>query len=157
MRSRSGALATALAVVAVVELAHLLSLAMPIRYALFPPLAVIAYLAFGDPGGELAGWRSVVLLPVMAALAGIWLVRLPEALGIAIGLFAVLAAMELVRRSAPPALAVLLLAFLLHLATPVYPLSVLVSTLVVYGLVQLYRRLQPHLAAPRRAPSTGRV
>lgn len=140
-------LVSAVAVVAVVELAHLLSLTMPMRYALFPPLAVIAYLALSDPWGELAGWRSVILLPVVAATLGVLLVRLPEALGIAIGLGAVLAAMALVGRRAPPALAVVLLAFLLHVTNLVYPLSVLISTLVVYGLVHLFRRLRPRAGA----------
>lgn len=100
MQSRPGFVWTALAVVAVVELARLMSLALVVRYALFPPLAVIAYLAFWDPWGDLADWRSVVFLPVVGAALGILLVHLPEALGIAIGLLAIMFLMELAH--APP-------------------------------------------------------
>ncbi|MHB1841729.1 MAG: HPP family protein [Sulfobacillus sp.] len=154
MQARLGALATSLAVVAVVELAHLLSLALVVRYALFPPLAVIAYLAFSDPRAELAGWRSVMLLPVAAATVGILLVHLPEAIGIAIGLLVIFALMELSQAAAPPALAIVLLAFLLHISSWVYPLSVLVSTLVVYLGAVLWRRLtysQSTRASPGRS------
>ncbi len=133
--------------VAVVELAHLLSLALVVRYALFPPLAVIAYLAFRDPRAELAGWRSVILLPVAAAAVGILLVHLPEAIGIATGLLAIFALMELSQAAAPPALAIVLLAFLLHISSWVYPLSVLVSTVVVYLGAVLLRRLTSARAA----------
>ncbi len=149
MRARIGVFWTGLAVVVVVELARLMSLAPVVRYALFPPLAVIAFLAFRDPDADLAGWRSVVLLPVLGALIGVFLVHLPEALGIAVGLFAILAAMEVLHATAPPALAIVLLAFLLNISVLVYPLSVLVSTLVVYGGVSLLR----HLSARRQAPS----
>ncbi len=113
------------------------------EFLLVPPLAVITYLLFSDPGRADPRLRSVVLLPVIGGVAG----ELAYAAlgltpwGVAAAVLAVLLAQQALRARMPPALAVAVLAMLLRARGPWYPIDVGVSSLLVWAAFRAWRRV----------------
>lgn len=111
------------------------------HYLLIPPLTVIAYLLFRNPAGQGANVRGAVLLPIIGAIAGEMVFRLLGLTpwGVAAAVLVVLAAQRLLSTSMPPALAVAVLALLLHAGGGYYTLDVAVSTGAIAGAFFAWR------------------
>lgn len=114
------------------------------EYLLLPPLAVIIYLVFRNPV-EFAAFRSVVLLPCLGAIAGEVCGHYfgLRSAGVAIVSIVILLLQAGMRASMPPALALGVLAMLLHAEGFSYVLGVLESTLLIFIAVYLWRRFAP--------------
>ncbi len=114
------------------------------EYLLLPPIAVIVYLAFRNPT-EFSAFRSVVVLPCLGAIAGEvcghYFGLRPT--GVAIASVIILLLQAGLRASMPPALALGVLAMLLHAEGVSYLLGVLEATLLIFLAVQLWRRFMP--------------
>ncbi|HEX9037866.1 MAG TPA: HPP family protein [Ktedonobacterales bacterium] len=138
-----------------------------LRFLLFPPLAAIGFALFLDPYHPRATLRSVVAGPVAGALIGVavlawlpagpWRVVAVTALGIV--------ALYVLRAELTPALAVALLTLLVGASGVAYIVSIALSSLVLWALFLVWRRLvysrvyppaghcdTPHLAPRKREP-----
>ncbi len=131
------------------------------EFLLVPPLAVVVYLLFSEPRRTDARLRAVVLLPAIGAIAGEagYAVLGPTPWGIAAVVLAVLLAGRALRARMPPALAIGILAMLLRVRGPWYPIDVAVSSLVVWGAFRAWqgrgalRTLgEPHAGRRRATP-----
>ncbi|HEY2553862.1 MAG TPA: HPP family protein [Candidatus Cybelea sp.] len=111
------------------------------EYLLLPPLAVVVYLIFRMPTGESTGLRSIVVLPCLAAIVGeiCWHYLGMSPPGVAIATLVVLGLQFAVRAQMPPALAIAVLAMLLHAWGPAYVLGVFEGTLIIFIAFRLWR------------------
>jgi CBS-domain-containing membrane protein len=110
-------------------------------YLVLPPFAVIVYSIFRNPDRECASARSIVVLPVVGAMVGQLCSYLLgfSPLGIGIATLLVLALQFALRANMPPALALAVLAMLLHAEGPWYVLGVLEGTLVIFAIFWMWR------------------
>jgi len=127
-----------------------------LRFLLFPPLAAIGFALFLEPYSRRASLRSVVAGPVAGALLGVaalswlppgpWRVVAVTALGIV--------ALYLLRAELTPALAVALLTLLVGASGLAYVLSIALSSLALWALFLLWRRVVYARAYPP-SPAVG--
>ncbi len=131
------------------------------EYLLVPPLAVMIYLLFAQPARSDARLRAVVVVPLVAAIAGEvgYAVLGPTPWGIAAVVLVVLLAQRTLRARMPPALAIAVLAMFLHISGPWYPIDVAVSSLVVWGAFHAWQGrgalrtlAEPHAGRRRATP-----
>ena len=126
-----------------------------LRFLLFPPLAAIGLALFLEPYNQRTALRSVVAGPVAGALIGVtavtWLPAGPlrvvavTALGIVV--------LYLLRAELTPALAVALLTLLVGESGIAYIISITLSSLALWGLFVLWRRVvYAHAYPPPPAP-----
>jgi hypothetical protein len=111
------------------------------EFLVLPPLAVIVYLIFRERDGPSSNFRSIVVLPFLSSIIGqlsVASLGLTPA-GAALALFAVLIAQAVLKADMPPALALAMLAMLLHVHGYTYTLGVLEGTLVIFGIFRLWR------------------
>lgn len=96
------------------------------EFLVLPPFAVVIYLIFRDPLGKSANLRSIVVLPVMGAAVGELSYRYfgLTPLGIAADTLCVLGLQSVLQARMPPALALSVLAMLLHVESFTYVLGV---------------------------------
>ncbi len=115
----------------------------PTEFLLVPPLAVVAYLLFSEPERTDARLRAVVLLPTLGGLAGeaAYAALGATPWGIAAAVLAVLLAEQGLRARMPPALAIAVLAMMLRVRGPWYPVDVAASSLVIWGAFHAWRRV----------------
>lgn len=119
------------------------------EYLLLPPFAVIAYLIFQNPYARLSQLRSIVVFPCVAAITGElcfhYLGFTP--VGVAAATLIVLGLQALLHADMPPALALAVLAMLLHTDSPTYVLGVLEGTLIIFIVTRIWRLWpsRPHL------------
>lgn len=110
-------------------------------FLVLPPLSVIIYLLFRDPFGPGANVRSIVVLPSIGAVVGqlcsMYLGLTP--IGVALACVVVLVAQALLRATMPPAIALAVLAMLLHVEWPTYVLNVFEGTVVIAVVFFLWR------------------
>jgi hypothetical protein len=123
---------------------QILARASATEYLLLPPLAVIVYLVFRTPG-ENGAFRSVVVLPCLGAIVG-------EACGhyfgltpagVAVATLLIFLLQATLRANMPPALALGVLAMLLHAEGYTYVLGVLEGTLAIFIVARLWQRFSP--------------
>jgi CBS-domain-containing membrane protein len=119
------------------------------EYLVLPPFAVIVYTVFRAPRGPAANMRSIIVLPCVGAVSGELCYRFfgLTPLGVAIATATVLAAQELLRASMPPALALAVLAMLLHATGPTYLLGVAEGTALIGVALLLWRGIVDVLAS----------
>lgn len=111
-------------------------------FLVLPPFAVIIYLIFRDPFGKPANLLSIVVLPCMGAVVGELCFRflgLTPA-GIALDTLCVLALQSIMRAKMPPALALSVLAMLLHVESLTYVLGVAEASTLIAIVFFLWRR-----------------
>ena len=106
------------------------------QFLVLPPYAVIIYVIFRDPFGKSANLRSIVVLPCLGAVVGElsfrYLGMTPA--GVAVDTLCVLLFQSILRARMPPALALSVLAMLLHVQSPTYALGVAeASTVIAIG------------------------
>jgi hypothetical protein len=114
-------------------------------YIILPPFAVIVYLIFQYPSGRSTRIRSIVVLPTLAAIAGQiahhYLGFTPQ--GVVAVTLVVLALQALLRADMPPALAIAVLAMLLHTESPTYVLGVFEGTVITLVVFRVWLRFAP--------------
>ena len=111
-------------------------------FLVLPPFAVVIYLLFRDPLGKSANLRSIVVLPCMGAAVGelcFHYLGLTPA-GIALDTLCVLALQSIMRARMPPALALSVLAMLLHAESFTYILGVAEASTLIALAFFLWRR-----------------
>lgn len=127
------------------------------QFLVLPPLAVIVYLLFREPFGQWANLRSIILLPCLGAATGELTYHFfgMTAVGIAVDTLIVLAFQSLLRSRMPPALALSVLAMLLHAESWTYVLGVAEASSIIAIAFWLWRRflILPLLEKPLSAPS----
>lgn len=113
------------------------------QFLILPPFAVLIFLLFREPYGRGANLRSIVLLPCASAAVGELCYRYLgfTPLGVAVCALAVLAVQELLRTQMPPALALSVLAMLLHATRLTYLLGVAEASVFIALVFLLWRRL----------------
>jgi hypothetical protein len=113
------------------------------KFLVLPPLAVIVYVLFTDPNGKPARFRSIVVLPCLGAIVGEFcshFLGLTPA-GISVAMLIVLLLQQALQAAMPPALALSLLAMLLHVDGVTYPLGVFLATIAIFVIFMLWRQL----------------
>ncbi len=112
------------------------------EYLVLPPLAVVIYIIFRAPFGPSANLVSIVLLPCAGAAFGELCYHYfgLTPLSVALCTIAVLALHAVLRGPMPPALALSVLALLLHADGPTYIIGVLEGTLMIAIVFCLWRR-----------------
>jgi CBS-domain-containing membrane protein len=127
------------------------------QFLVLPPLAVIIFLLFREPFGPWANLRSIVILPCIGAATGELTYHFlgMTAIGIAVDTLVVLAFQSLLRSKMPPALALSVLAMLLHAESWTYFLGVAEATCIIAIAFSLWRRflIAPLLEKPLSAPT----
>lgn len=122
------------------------------EFLILPPFAVIIYAIFQEPFGKSATMRSIVLLPCLGAIFGQlcshYLGFTPA--GVAAATTLVLLAQAATSANMAPALAIAVLALLLHAEGSTYILGVLEGTLTIFIVFLFWRRFV-------RAPDSGGV
>ncbi len=120
-----------------------------LKLLLFPPLAAIGYHILREPHSPMAHLRSVVLAPTLASACGVALTLAGglQAWTVAAATLAAVVIVESLRAHAPPALAVALLALFGRESGWTYPVSVLLSTSVLYVVWLVWRRIISRLQA----------
>ena len=111
-------------------------------FLVLPPFAVIIYLVFRDPLGKSANLRSIVVLPCLGATVGelsFHVLGLTPA-GIALDTLCVMSLQSLIRARMPPALALSVLAMLLHAESWTYVLGVAEASSIIAIVFFLWRR-----------------
>jgi hypothetical protein len=112
------------------------------QFLVLPPFAVIIFLLFREPFGTWANLRSIVVLPCLGAATGElsfrYLGLTPQ--GIAADTSCVLLLQAALRAHMPPALALSVLAMLLHVESPTYVLGVAESSTLIAITFLLWRR-----------------
>jgi len=134
---RSGDLAPFVAVPVILSSLDAITRALrskPTEFLLVPPLAVVVYLLFSQPGTSDGRLRSVVLLPLIASFLGEFGYRLLGLTpwGIAAVALGILAAQRGLGARMPPALAVGVLAMLLRVEDSWYAVDVGIATLLIW-------------------------
>lgn len=131
-----------------------------LRFLLFPPLAAIGFALFLEPYHQRTSLRSVVAGPVAGALigaaAGAWLPAGPLRVAAVTALSII--ALYLLRAELTPALAVALLTLLVGASGVAYVISIMLSSLALWGLFLLWRRTvyaRAYLPAPAPAAVTS--
>jgi CBS-domain-containing membrane protein len=111
-------------------------------FLVLPPFAVVIYLIFREPFGNSANLRSIVLLPCIGAIIGQLCFRFLgfTPLGIAVDTLMVLAIQSILRARMPPALALSVLALLLHVKSLTYTLGVFEASVSIAIVFFLWRR-----------------
>jgi hypothetical protein len=117
------------------------------QFLVLPPFAVVIYLVFREPYGKWANLRSIVVLPCIGAVIGQLSYRFfgLTPLGIAFDTLCVLAVQSILKARMPPALALSVLAMLLHVQSFTYTLGVAEASISIAIVFFLWRRL---LVAP---------
>jgi len=113
------------------------------EFLVLPPFAVIIYLLFREPFGKWANLRSIVILPCLGAMIGQLSFRYfgLTPLGIAIDTLGVLAFQSILKARMPPALALSVLAMLLHVQSFTYTLGVAEASTSISVVFFVWRRL----------------
>ncbi len=126
------------------------------EFLVLPPFAVIIYLIFRDPYGKWANLRSIVVLPCLGAIIGQLSFRFfgLTPLGVAIDTLCVLGGQALLRARMPPALALSVLAMLLHVQRFTYTLGVAEASTSIAIVFFVWRRI---LIAPLLPMSSYRM
>lgn len=142
---RCSIISTFVAVPAILALLSAIQLAVhswPTEFLVLPPLAVVTYLLFRQPSGPWTCARSIVVLPCAGAICGelAWRFFGMTPLGIGVATLAVLALQLAIRATMPPALALAVLAMLLHVQGPAYALGVLQATAIIFVAFHAWRR-----------------
>ncbi len=112
------------------------------EFLVLPPFAVVIYLTFRDPFGKSANLRSIVILPCVGAAVGELCFRylgLTPA-GVAVDTLIVLSLQSVLRARMPPALALSVLAMLLHVKSFTYVLGVAEASSLIAIVFFLWRR-----------------
>lgn len=111
-------------------------------FLVLPPFAVVIYLLFREPYGKWANLRSIVFLPCVGAIIGQLSYRYfgMTPTGIAIDTLGVLAMQSLLRARMPPALALSVLAMLLHVQSFTYTLGVAEASIAIAVVFYSWRR-----------------
>lgn len=112
------------------------------EFLVLPPFAVVIYLIFRDPLGKSANLRSIVVLPFMGAAVGELCFRylgLTPA-GVALDTLSVLSLQSIMQARMPPALALSVLAMLLHVQSLTYVLGVAEASTLIAIVFFLWRR-----------------
>lgn len=111
------------------------------EFLVLPPIAVLVYLIFRDPFGPSSNLRSVVLLPCVGAITGVLCSRYLglTPLGVGVTCLAVLFAQDMIRASMPPAIALGVLALLLHADDARYVVNVFQDSLGIAMIFFLWR------------------
>jgi CBS-domain-containing membrane protein len=106
-----------------------------------PPFAVICYLVFQNPREPVSRFRSIVILPLLAAIAGELCYRYLgfTPIGVAAAALLVLAVQSGLRADMPPAIALAVLAMLLHTGSPTYVLGVVEGALLIFMVFRFWR------------------
>jgi hypothetical protein len=111
------------------------------EFLVLPPLSVIIYLIFREPFGDSANVRSIVVLPTLGAAVGqlcsIYLGLTP--IGVTVACVVVIAAQAALRVYMPPAIALAVLAMLLHVEGPTYVLNVFEGTVAIAVVFFVWR------------------
>jgi hypothetical protein len=112
------------------------------EFLVLPPFAVIIYLIFREPYGKWANLQSIVILPCMGAVIGQLSFRFfgLTPLGIALATLSVLVLQSILRARMPPALALSVLAMLLHVQSFTYTLGVAEASISIAIVFFLWRR-----------------
>jgi len=110
------------------------------EFLLLPPFAVIAYLVFQNPRARVSHLRSIVILPCLGAISGQLCFHYLgfSPIGVAAATSIVFALQAVLRADMPPALALAVLAMLLHTDSPTYTLGVLEGTLTIFIVFRLW-------------------
>lgn len=112
------------------------------EFLVLPPFAVIVYIVFREPFGKWANLRSIVILPCLGAAIGElsfrYLGMTPA--GIAVDTLCVLSLQSLLKARMPPALALSVLAMLLHARSATYVLGVAEASVTIAIVFFLWRR-----------------
>lgn len=112
------------------------------EFLVLPPFAVIVYIVFREPFGKWANLRSIVILPCLGAAVGElsfrYLGMTPA--GIAVDTLCVLSLQSLLKARMPPALALSVLAMLLHARSATYVLGVAEASVTIAIVFFLWRR-----------------
>lgn len=113
-----------------------------LEYVILPPIAVVIFTAFGQPESRAASLRSLVLLPTLGALTGVLCDRALgfTPWGVALATLIVLGLQRVTGAAMPPALALALLAMLLHGDPVAYVGGVLEATVIVAVAFTAWRR-----------------
>jgi hypothetical protein len=113
------------------------------EFLILPPFAVIVYSIFREPWGKTATLRSIVLLPCLGAIFGQlsshYLGLTPA--GVAAATVLVLLTQAAIGAEMAPALAIAVLALLLHAEGVTYVLGVLEGTVTIFIVFSLWRQL----------------
>lgn len=123
-----------------------------LKLLLFPPLAAIGYQVLRAPDSRLANVRGIVVGPVLGAVCG---TALSQAGGLQVWTTAAavlggVVIVEVLRAHAPPILAIVLLPLFFGVPGWIYPPSVFAATLVLYGVLLIWRRFLHRLRAAGR-------
>jgi hypothetical protein len=112
------------------------------EFLLVPPLAVIIYLLFSQPESAHAKFRSTVILPALGAAAGqiCYFYFGFSPWSVAIATFIVLVMQGAIRGNMPPALALAVLAMLLHARGAAYTIGVAVASALVWCIFLAWRQ-----------------
>src|SRR5437588_967320 len=119
-----------------------------LKMLLFPPVAAIGYQVLRTPHSPLAHLRSVVLAPTLASVIGtglaaagglqVWTTAAATLAGVVI--------VEVLRAHDPPTVAVALLALFTRPPSWIFPVSVLLATTALYGVLLLWRQVFDRLS-----------
>lgn len=153
-RERCAAISTVVAVpvlLAAIDWISELSRSSDTEFLLVPPLGVIVYLIFSRPDADYVAFRSIVLMPVIGAVAGQVAYRFLglTPFGVAAAAIVVLSAQKALRAYMPPAIALSILAMLLRAHDIGYSVSVALATLFVGGIFWVWRKVVWQRLPPR--------
>jgi hypothetical protein len=111
-------------------------------FLVLPPFAVVIYLIFRDPLGKSANLKSIIVLPCMGAAVGElsfgYLGMTPA--GVVVDTLCVLGLQSVMRARMPPALALSVLAMLLHVRSLTYVLGVAEASTLIAIVFFVWRR-----------------
>lgn len=124
-------------------------------FLVLPPFAVVIYIIFRNPLGKSANLRSIVLLPCLGAAVGELCFRFlgMTPAGVALDTLAVLSLQAAIRAHMPPALALSVLAMLLHVTSFTYVLGVAEQSALIAIVFFLWQRFV--IVRLREAPLTA--
>jgi hypothetical protein len=129
------------------------------QFLVLPPFAVVIYSIFSLPRSNAATLRSVVILPCIGAivgeLSGHYLGMTPQ--GVAAATIAVLVAQALLRASMPPALALAVLAMLLHADTYAFALGVFEGTAIIFTAFRFWLYFDSRRPSRTRSAESSRA
>jgi hypothetical protein len=112
------------------------------EFLVLPPFAVVIYLVFREPYGKWANLRSIVILPCIGAVVGQLSFRFLglTPLGIAGDTLCVLTLQSILKARMPPALALSVLAMLLHVRSFSYTMGVAEASSSIAIVFFVWRR-----------------
>ncbi len=113
------------------------------EYVMLPPFAVIVFLLFSSGSQRFDNLRSIVVLPCVGAATGAlcWHVLGAGPLSVAVATLVVLLAQSTLKAYMPPALALAVLALLLHADVIPYVAGVAIGTCVIGLAYLMWRRV----------------